>query len=68
MLLSTDGLPGPVMMNMFGKPAVLTPRFVRGPAAHLSRSSRPSRPSIGNATRAPVIASKPVAKTMLSNS
>ena len=26
MLLSTDGLPGPVIMNMFGKPAVIRPR------------------------------------------
>ena len=26
MLLSTEGLPGPVMMNRLGKPAVATPR------------------------------------------
>ena len=26
MLESTDGLPGPVMMNRFGKPAVASPR------------------------------------------
>ena len=26
MLLSTDGLPGPVTMNRFGKPAVASPR------------------------------------------
>jgi hypothetical protein len=25
-LLSTDGLPGPVIMNRFGKPAVIRPR------------------------------------------
>ena len=26
MLLSTDGLPGPVIMNRFGKPASSSPR------------------------------------------
>ena len=26
MLLSTEGLPGPVMVNRFGKPAVIRPR------------------------------------------
>ena len=26
MLLSTEGLPGPVMMNRFGKPATMMPR------------------------------------------
>src|ERR1044071_8665256 len=35
MLLRTEGLPGPVIMNMFGNPAVEIPRYVLGPAAHL---------------------------------
>ncbi|CAA9225662.1 MAG: hypothetical protein AVDCRST_MAG04-851 [uncultured Acetobacteraceae bacterium] len=26
MLLSTEGLPGPVIMNRFGKPALISPR------------------------------------------
>ena len=26
MFVSTDGLPGPVMVNMFGKPATARPR------------------------------------------
>ena len=68
MLLSTDGLPGPVIMNRFGNPAVIMPRYVRGPASHLSRSSRPFLPRMSILVNAPVIASKPVANTMLSNS
>src|SRR5262245_63311942 len=44
MLLRTDGLPGPVRMKRLGKPAVAIPRYVRGPADHLSRSGRSPRP------------------------
>ena len=44
MLTSTEGLPGPVMVKRFGKPAVAMPRYVRGPAAHLSRSVMPPAP------------------------
>ena len=36
MLLSTDGLPGPVIRKRLGKPAVWMPRYVRGPSAHFS--------------------------------
>ena len=66
MLLSTDGLPGPVMTNKFGKPAMVRPRYVRGPAAHLSRNERPPRPRMSTASKAPVMASKPIANTRAS--
>src|SRR5690349_12387651 len=36
-LVRTDGLPGPVIMNRFGKPADIRPRYARGPADHFSR-------------------------------
>ena len=39
MLVSTEGLPGPVMVNRFGKPAMASPRYVRGPSRHFSRSA-----------------------------
>ena len=68
MLDSTDGLPGPVMMNRFGKPAVATPRYVRGPSAHFRASVRPALPRMSMFMRAPVMASKPVANTMQSSS
>ena len=68
MLDSTDGLPGPVMANRLGKPAIVSPRYVRGPWAHFSFSDNPSRPVMSTATMAPVMASKPVANTMASNS
>src|SRR5579863_1264292 len=42
MLLNTDGLPGPVMMNRLGNSAVASPRYVRGPSLHLSFSLRPA--------------------------
>ena len=61
MLDSTDGLCGPVMVNRFGKPALIRPRYVRGPSAHFSRSSRPPRPRMSIRFSAPVMASKPVA-------
>ena len=44
MLLSTEGLPGPVTVKRFGKPAIVSPSAERGPSAHFSRSERPSRP------------------------
>ena len=34
MLLSTEGLPGPVMVNKLGNPATMMPRYVRGPSDH----------------------------------
>ena len=61
MLLSTDGLPGPVTVNRFGKPAIVRPRYDRGPSAHFSRSDLPDRPRMSTPVRAPVIASKPLA-------
>ena len=63
---STEGLPGPVMRNRFGKPAVVNPRYVCGPFAHLSFSAASSRPVMSTAVIAPVTASKPVAKTIAS--
>ena len=65
---STDGLPGPVIRNRLGNPTEVRPRYVRGPSAHFSASDRPSRPVMSTATMAPVMASKPVANTMASNS
>ena len=53
MLLSTDGLPGPVTVNRFGKPAIVSPSAVRGPSAHFSRSDRPPRPRRSIASSAP---------------
>src|SRR3954469_3952880 len=40
--LLTPGLCGPVIMNRFGKPAIISPRYVRGPSSHfrLDRQSR----------------------------
>src|SRR6201988_1135240 len=35
MLASTEGLPGPVIMNRFENPADASPREVRGPARHV---------------------------------
>src|SRR3954467_639820 len=37
MLVSTEGLPGPLIVKKLGKPCTLRPRYVRGPAAHASR-------------------------------
>src|SRR5580704_3216741 len=67
MLLKTEGLPGPVMVKRLGKPATMTPRYVRGPAAHFCLRGRPARPRMSMRERAPVMASNPVAKTMLSS-
>src|SRR5687767_4152135 len=61
MFVSTDGEPGPVTVNRFGKPATATPRYALGAAAHSSPRRRPSRPRRSIRDRAPVIASKPVA-------
>src|ERR1700709_1878075 len=36
MLVSTDGEPGPVTVNRFGKPATATPRYAVGAVAHSS--------------------------------
>src|SRR5579859_1644384 len=51
----TDGLPGPVIMKKFGNPAVMSPRYVDGPAAHFSDRDRPLRPAAFTAVRAPVM-------------
>ena len=67
MLLSTEGLPGPVIVKRLGNPATASPRYVFGPADHFSRSVRPPRPRMSMASRAPVIASNPVANTRLSS-
>src|SRR5438128_1727054 len=67
MLLSTEGLPGPVMANRLGNPATVSPRYVRGPSVHASFSLRPARPRMSMLSSAPVMASKPVANTMLSS-
>jgi hypothetical protein len=68
MLLSTDGLPGPVTRNMFGNPATATPRYECGPAAHASRSDTPPGPMTEILVTAPVTASNPVANTSASSS
>ena len=67
MSLSTEGLPGTVIANRLGKPATVSPRYVRGPSAHASLRVRPPRPLMSMLKSAPVMASKPVAKTMLSS-
>ena len=41
---------------------------MRGPALHASRSERPPRPLMSMLSSGPVMASKPVAKTMMSSS
>jgi hypothetical protein len=61
MLDSTDGLPGPVIMKRLGKPADPIPRYVRGPALHVSLSDNASRPRMSTVVSDPVMASKPVA-------
>ena len=68
MLLRTEGLPGPVIMKKLGNPALATPRYVFGPSAHFSFSARSSRPRMSILKNGPVIASNPVAKTMMSRS
>ena len=39
MFMSTDGLPGPVIVNRLGKPATWRPSIVRGPSAQASASA-----------------------------
>src|ERR1700731_3842106 len=39
MLVSTEGLPGPVMVKRLGKPAMPRPRYVFGPSRHFSLSA-----------------------------
>ena len=68
MLVSTEGLPGPVMMNRLGKPTTCRPRYDFGPSAQASLSRTLPRPRISMRVRAPVMASKPVAKIRSSNS
>ena len=68
MLENTDGLAGPVMVNRLGKPCTMSPRYVRVPFFHFSFRVSPSCPSMSTATSAPVMASNPVANTMVSNS
>ena len=68
MFESTEGEPGPVIMNRFGKPTLDTPRYVSGPCSHLSLSLRPSLPWMSILKNGPVMASKPVANTMMSSS
>src|SRR6185295_20352547 len=46
MLVSTDGLPGPVMVNRLGKPTTVRPRYDFGPSPHFSLSVTPFRPRI----------------------
>src|SRR5262245_50525410 len=36
MFVSTEGLPGPVMVNKFGMPGTPRPRYVPGPVDHCS--------------------------------
>src|SRR6476646_1472141 len=67
MLESTEGLPGPVMVNRFGKPAIIMPRYVHGPPDQCCFRETPALPRISMLLRAPVMASKPVAHTMLSS-
>jgi hypothetical protein len=62
----TEGLPGPVSMKKFGNPAVMSPRYVDGPAAHFVLEGHTIPAGDVAATRAPVMASKPVAYTMAS--
>ncbi len=66
MLLSTEGLPGPVIMKRFGKPLRLRrPDRSAGRPPTSRASATPSRPRMSSASSAPVIASKPVAKTII---
>ena len=69
MLVSTDGLPGPVMVKRLGKPDTAEARdSVRGPSAHASAGAVRRDHGCRCSSSAPVIASKPVAKTMQSSS
>ncbi len=43
MLESTEGLPGPLIVNRLGNPAVIMPKSLRGPSAHFSTTARVAR-------------------------
>src|SRR3984957_20380873 len=58
MLVSTAGLPGPVMVKRLGKPAMPRPRYVFGPSRHFSLSAWPPVPRMSIFNSAPVIASE----------
>ena len=69
MLVSTDGLPGPVIDEQVGEPDHAEAEVGAGPGRPgLVRACWPSAPADVDAGRAPVMASKPVAKTMASSS
>ena len=59
---------GPITMNRLGKPSTITPRKVEGPLFHRSLSFSLPRPRMSMRSKLPVMASKPVAYTMMSNS
>ncbi len=61
MFASTDGLPGPLIVNRFGSRGTIRPRKVTGPSAHSSVSRSPPGPTGSMRVSAPVIASNPVA-------
>ena len=67
MLERTEGLPGPVIVNKFGKLFIDSPKNVTGPFFHLFFKVEPDFPSMLIDNMAPVIASKPVAKIIVSN-
>ena len=66
MLLSTDGLPGPVISEQVREPGDAEAEVGARAVGPLVRSVRPPRPRMSIASSAPVIASKPVANTMAS--
>lgn len=55
-------------MNMSGQPLLKRPRWVHTPCLQRSRKVNPSLPRMFMFTRLPVIASKPVAIKIVSNS
>ena len=69
MLASTDGLPGPVTVNRFGKPDRLEPEVrARAVGPHVAQRERRRGHGCRCGASAPVMASKPVANTMTSRS
>src|SRR6516165_10723383 len=52
---------GPITINKLGKPSTRMPRKVCGPSFHFSFSDAPSTPRMSMRSKAPVIASNPVA-------
>ena len=65
--VKTEGLPGPVIVKKLGKPGICKPRNVKGPFFHKSLRLSFFFPTISIASKAPVIASYPVAKMIISN-